>query len=137
MFRGPRPLRGQINKCKHFNGLINEQCNAGVAYQDVMGRTASSTITYPCFREELGCSTQCAQAVYPTEEELDKREQEINAHVLAFVTELHEGKTCPRCHKPIEKREQIGQSIYAYPCGCRLGMGSLKKEGEGEDIYGD
>jgi formamidopyrimidine-DNA glycosylase len=34
---------------------------------------------------------------------------------------------CPHCQKPIEKKKQIGRSVYALPCYHKLYVGRLKQ----------
>lgn len=46
--------------------------------------------------------------------------------VREFLVEMAEGKTCPHCHQPIEKKEQRGRCVYALPCGHRLYQGKLQ-----------
>lgn len=50
---------------------------------------------------------------------------EDEAKVSAFITELFEGKNCPHCHTPLERKEQVGCCVYGVPCGCRLYHGSV------------
>jgi hypothetical protein len=30
---------------------------------------------------------------------------------------------CVFCQRPIERFDQVGRSVYAFPCGCRLYQG--------------
>ncbi len=116
-------LRDQIgNWCRHFNGVQNDTCRAGVPYDSV--RVQEKRL--PCFKNQ-GCSHLCASASFRTSAELDVEVARQEAAAAAFLTELAEGKTCPHCHTPIESREQVGRCVYSYPCGCRH-QGTLPKE---------
>ena len=79
--------------------------------------------------EHITCAW-CHNVVEPEQATL-VNEQHVCKHcaeaVQAFIKELQEGKKCPRCHEPIERKKQIGMSIYAHPCGCRLGTGRLPR----------
>lgn len=61
------------------------------------------------------------------ENNLPKLTEEQEKVVAEFLKTLAEGKVCPHCKQPIEKREQVGRCVYARPCGCRLYQGKLKK----------
>jgi hypothetical protein len=51
-------------------------------------------------------------------------EEEMSELVRRFSQAL-EGDTCPHCQSEISERKQIGRSVYAAPCGCRLYQGRL------------
>ena len=126
MMQGPKPLKEQLGgKCRHFNGIYNDTCEAGISYDSVRD-TSTRPYHLPCFKED-GCAERCQHTSYLTDAEVEAKEREISQFVTAFLTELAEGKTCPHCHHPIEGRKQVGRCIYLFPCGCRLGQGSLKE----------
>lgn len=107
------------NWCKHFNGVLNDSCQAGIAYKDVR---AGGKL--PCLKDE-GISDTCPQAVFPTEQEVD--EQAAHAMQLAaeFLDRLQNG-FCPHCGVKIEAERQIGCCVYALPCWHRLGQGKAR-----------
>lgn len=108
----PRPrrtLREQMErKCKHFNGLINDSCRAGVAYADVRVSPEDGPRLLPCFRE---CDS-CPKAEFYTPEELDAKEKEHEESMQrmllarAAIVSATDGKRgmrgripCPNCGK--------------------------------------
>lgn len=61
------------SKCKHFNGLTNKCCDAGVPYDTFRDASAGSDRThFPCFRDRMTPDTIC-----------EKREWELKADVAA------------------------------------------------------
>lgn len=118
-----KSLAEQIgNWCRHFNGIDKGTCKAGVRYEDVRGSVASKT--YPCFKEN-GCAERCPSTSFLSEQEIAEEVKRSQEHAAKFLAELAEGKTCPHCHRPIEKRRQVGRCVYASPCGCRQYQGTL------------
>lgn len=41
--------------------------------------------------------------------------EEQQAFIATFLTNMFEGKICPHCQAPIEKKEQVGCCVYAQP----------------------
>lgn len=62
---------------------------------------------------------------------MNEHQPELSPEVLEAarraLERLAEGKECPICGASIEKKEQIGRSIYLRPCGHRY-QGQLPKE---------
>jgi len=113
-----------MERCEHFNGLINDVCKAGVSYETV--RDASTRpYRYPCLSGNgLPCATTCAMASYPTEAEAHEYEKRVEAHSAAYSRDLAEGR-CPICHQPAKKR-QVGRCVYGDPCGHRMYQGKAR-----------
>lgn len=93
------------NTCKHFTGIQNKTCDAGIAYATVRDSTASP-YRWPCTNPAI----PCASRVYPTQEEIDAEERAFNEQmkntemartVIVAVTDNKRGvsgKTaCPVC----------------------------------------
>lgn len=121
-------LNDQIaNKCRHFNGIMNDTCEVGISYKSVR----DPKLGIPCLKEH-DCAERCTSVSFLSPEEVAEKEAEISQFVKTFLTEMAEGKNCPHCHTPIEAREQVGRCIYLQPCGCRLGQGSLSGQIEDE-----
>jgi hypothetical protein len=126
----PRTLEEQIaNWCRHFNGVQNETCRIGIAYRDV--RAADKKL--PCLKNE-GCSHLCPSASFRTPEEVALQAEQEREAAKLFLQELAEGKTCPHCHKLIERRAQVGRCVYALPCGCRLYQGTKRQQALWEEL---
>lgn len=72
----PRTLREQLRKCKHFNGLMNRTCKAGVRYDDVRREPepGEKGVQLPCLGNP-GCL--CDKLEMRTEAEIDERIAEI------------------------------------------------------------
>lgn len=74
----PRSLREQIaNKCKHFNGIQNKECRAGVSYESFRD-SPGGQLHLPCFRDEaVVIDATCLKCEWKTEEEIQARLDEI------------------------------------------------------------
>lgn len=55
-----------LSRCRHFNGVINTTCEAGVVYHDVFDLSASGDQRIPCFRQS---ATPCPLKSFMSEEE--------------------------------------------------------------------
>lgn len=82
-----KTLAEQIsNKCRHFNGIQNDTCRAGVQYDDFKNRKVSQGL--PCFRDEkLGqCEGVCSKREWYTEEEVAAQVKAHEEHIkVMFV----------------------------------------------------
>ena len=114
------------NWCRHYSGLMNDACDAGVNYDDVRGNE-TGLAAYPCFKDS-NCAERCASALFLSEQEVAEEVTRINSHAARFLTEMAEGRFCPHCHAPITRRVQVGRCVYAEPCQHRLFQGRLPKE---------
>jgi hypothetical protein len=105
-----KSLREQISdKCIHFNGTMNDACEAGVTYEKFM--TASfGRVIFPCWKEHE--ENQCDKREWPSEEyvqaRLDAIEESCERHrkagvVVADFRKRYKGKSgqetvdCPAC----------------------------------------
>lgn len=113
--------------CKHFNGIQNKVCRAGVVYESVeVKRLNGPGYMWPCFKDQ-GCTERCSQAVFRTPEEVAEEEEKANQAIKAYLDNL-KNDICPHCHTPIEEQKQVGRCAHAVPCGCRLFQGKAKKK---------
>lgn len=115
------------DKCRHFNGIYGGICEAGIRYESI--RSDFTLKSYPCFKKN-NLAERCSSCSFLSEEEVAAEVKRTEEHMAAFLTELAEGKTCPHCHAPIEKRRQVGRCVYAEPCGHRQYQGRLPKTEE-------
>lgn len=111
------------NKCRHFNGISNEVCKAGVAYRGL--RTDGSL---PCL--PAGVHLPCEEREYPTIEEAaadkERRDREVGAFLTQLVAfETRQNEDCPHCRRRVDQLRQVGRCVYASPCGCRLWQGKV------------
>lgn len=80
--------------CKHFNGIQNGKCEAGIPYENFRTPGLSMLNTMPCFqRNEV---EPCAKCQLPTAEEIKAYEAECELalkNVLTLDGLISEGKT--------------------------------------------
>lgn len=116
------PSQKQIlNGCRHFTGILNPHCKAGVEYKQFLGKGG-----LPCLpRLGMANDKHCDQFAYSTIEEIDAEELEINRIAAQFLRKLA-ANICPHCDTPIERRVKVGRCVYSRPCGCRLYQGELE-----------
>lgn len=120
----PKTLEEQFgNWCSHFNGLLNDCCELGIAYETVRDPESGQL---PCFKDK-GCTERCLCAVFPTEAEVAAKVEQTRASIAAYFTDLATGR-CPACQQTVTKQKQVGRCVYAVPCGHRLFQGSVGKE---------
>lgn len=68
-----KTLEQQVTeRCKHFNGIMNDSCKAGVCYKDIRG--TDKPFRFPCLDRE---STLCSKAEFLSPEEVKKEIDEI------------------------------------------------------------
>lgn len=101
-------LRGQ---CKHFTGISNTSCKAGVRYIDVRRRgDEGNGISLPCLKKYNELGATCAHSDFPTQEEAEQRKREHDeafAHAMearkrcVATGALHGTVECPRCNGPL------------------------------------
>lgn len=82
-----RTLAEQIgNHCRHFNGIQNERCSAGIAYADVrldhepkgVGVVSFPRRSWPCMRNNNPAGAVCASQSFPTSAEVAAEVAEID-----------------------------------------------------------
>lgn len=112
--------------CRHFNGLINDQCKAGITYHDVRDDTPPGRrfSCHPNFMDRGPASIICPAMDYFTDAELEEQEKAIAAAVSKFIQDL-KADICPHCGQAILQKVQVGRCVYARPCGDRLYQGGL------------
>jgi len=88
----PRLTEGEIilkaGKCKHFNGVSNEKCEAGVCYKELAGEpTAGYVMRLPCLPDTPKAVT-CIKREEPTPEEIAASEAKIKEASERFMLAL-------------------------------------------------
>jgi hypothetical protein len=120
-----KSLTDQIgNKCRYFNGLMHNVCDAGIAYQSVQNHR-ERPLRLPCLKED-GCTERCPKASFLSAEEIAEKEAEIREAAIAFFRDMQSG-LCPHCRQPVQKQVQVGRCVYAEPCGHRLWQGEANQ----------
>ena len=77
-----RPDVTRDNRCKHYNGVVNKICKAGIKYEDVKvihGPTSEVYSSLPCIKDwnESGLA-KCDKCEFRTEEEIAARRAELD-----------------------------------------------------------
>lgn len=113
--------------CKHFNGIMNKVCLAGVLYESVRNEkgSLSDRNVYPCF-EGTDCEIVCLKREWMTQEDVEEREKDIANHVQKMVENSRNGG-CMICGEQVEYMIQVHQAMYAHPCNHRMGVGSAER----------
>lgn len=112
------------NWCRHFTGIQNDTCKAGITYMDV--RTNDSPARFPCV--DTGCRHLCAKFEPFTAEEIEEDERRVVATLAHLNDFMHRRREdCPHCGKHVESMKQVGRCVY-LSCGCRGWQGSVPKE---------
>lgn len=129
-----KTLKDQLsNYCKHFTGIQNKQCSAGVKYEDVKDK---STKPYglPCLKDGGLTGGTCAKACWKTSEEVEAEvkefiEKEKKQRIAYAAVKKHIEKTgenkgkikCTSCGGILNyTRASINGHIWAK-CKCGLG----------------
>lgn len=116
-----RRVRVEMNRCIHFNGVMNDECNAGINYHALMGSGVGCFAHMPCFNDEASPVT-CGKATFPTEQEARARVDEHEKHIQEFIHQLN-NSICPTCKVEVRQR-QVGPCVYGT-CGHRLYQGKV------------
>lgn len=83
-------------RCRHFNGIQNKQCRAGIAYSEVVSKIS----LFPCFADE-GAKC-CASYAEPTPDEIQHSQIETQRIASLFIRGL---SSC--CIAPLDMSQVI------------------------------
>lgn len=106
------------DRCRHFNGIQNKTCTAGVAYDSVTGDGGALRV-FPCLDVGKGTSGSCALRSLLTQEEHTEQVRELEAAAKA-LSATASGK-CHVCGADAEPSRVVGRCKYAA-CGHRVGQ---------------
>lgn len=118
----PEKLQQAMQTCRHFNGVQNDACQAGVVYDEV--QPAGHHL--PCLPHLVAKSKSkrpmgiCDKCTFPTEEEARADLAEIDRAVTEALSHLAAGR-CHHC-KQDAGREVVGRCAYCKGCGQRIGQ---------------
>ena len=103
--RHPEVWEQEYARCRHFNGIQHERCEAGVRYDDVRGdpeMTFAHCLPLPCWREHEGLMT-CPKRSFPTVEEAkaEAAASEAHANRLIALLGLEPGRWHPDGERPL------------------------------------
>lgn len=111
-----------LKRCRHFNGIQNTECRAGINYRQMVGGDDFGwAARLPCFIDE-NSAVSCALISLRTEAEARKEVEEKDARVQVFLKQLANG-ICPTCKVQVKQR-QVGHCVYGT-CGHRLYQGTV------------
>ena len=70
----------KANKCRHFNGLMNDKCEAGVSYESVrVSGEPGKGYNLPCFKDcSVGCT--CKNQSFKTHDEITAEIDAVRKH---------------------------------------------------------
>lgn len=83
-------------RCRHFNGIQNKQCRAGISYSEVVSKIS----LFPCFADEGAKS--CASYIAPTSEEIAQEQIESRR-----IADLFERGLSNCCIAPLDMSQVI------------------------------
>jgi hypothetical protein len=63
--------------CKHYNGLQNKTCKAGVEYDTVIVGRLTPGFSLPCMQDRNPQCVTCEKCEFPTPEEIAERKAEM------------------------------------------------------------
>ncbi len=117
------PLEQTLNKCKHFNGIQHETCEANIRYENFRNPNGA-LVPLPCLRDESSHHV-CGSAAWYTHEEAEVIEAQHSKAVAEFIESITNGH-CPTC-KILVEHKQVGHCVYGS-CGHRLYQGKANKK---------
>jgi hypothetical protein len=111
-------------KCRHFNGIQHDCCDAGVSYKSVRDGSAKGPYRWPCntvMDQGRGPAvTVCERRSLLTQDEHAQQETELRAAVDRALSAVAAGK-CHVCGADAEPSTVVRRCRYAA-CGHRIGQ---------------
>lgn len=115
-----RRTRETMRRCIYFNGVMNDECEAGVNYHALMGDGFGCFAHMPCLSDTGVVS--CGKASFLSESEARAEVDADEIKIQQFIRELNDG-ICPICKVEV-KQKQVGPCVYGT-CGHRLYQGTV------------
>ena len=112
--------------CRHYPSMgiaFNDTCQVGV---EMLTTRDDSQVPYrlPCYDPTL--KHRCTHHESYSAEEIADRDRAI----ASFMRQLDAAvgwtlvdATCPHCGATVNRMDQVGECVYARPCGCRQYQG--------------
>lgn len=94
----------RADTCKHFNGIQNGKCEAGVPYNQFRREGASMLNTLPCMARNDSYGCRCDKRAFPTLSELEAYEKEVEAQMGNVLT--------------LDRMISEGTKSGEFPCHC-------------------
>lgn len=121
-----------MGKCKHFTGLQNRECTAGVNYRSVrviltpeqQAATGSPVpACWPCSPHGLKAGLECDRRELPTAEEVAAAEAEATEFMRKVLA-----AECPKCGGELtHKTDRFHRSTGCVPCNEVFMRGRLSR----------
>lgn len=110
--------------CRHFNGLQNKACRAGVNIREMVGGSEFGwALRMPCTGNAGAEVVECPLLSRWTKGEAAAIEKLRRQAIAKFMDDLA-AKLCPNCGKNYEGVKR-GPCVYCEHCDSRLYQGSL------------
>lgn len=109
-------------ECRHFTGVQNDTCAAGVAYREVRDVSQPGMARWSCLTTigRTPASTTCPSRSLLSRAEQDEKEARIMKAIIDAATAIAAGK-CHVCGAAAEPTTRVGRCLYAR-CGHRIGQ---------------
>jgi hypothetical protein len=112
--REGEPMK-KAGKCIHYNGSVNDRCDAGVAYQELAGSEPGWVRRLPCLRKNDGPGmVPCALRQEPTAAEVEDDEARLKDR-LERVGKVRDAIVAA-CGGPWKRGTPGAQGEIACPC---------------------
>lgn len=110
-------------RCKHFNGIQNEACRAGVKYLDVAKDNPPPGVgrSFPCLLKYNHAGATCEQCDMPSPAELAEEEREHKK----MMEDMRNARAAIVAHLGPWKRGKVNSArgrIDCPVCGARQGL---------------
>lgn len=110
--------------CRHFTGIQNDKCEAGVEYTAVRFVPPQGMYRWPCTDPSL--RSMCPLFAEYTDAEIKAFDHELAAVLNKLAAfERGESDACLECGEKVTQMRQVGRCVYAEPCGHRLWQGRI------------
>lgn len=80
----------RVQKCRHFNGMTNKECRAGVEYATVRvyHEPPGTGMSCPCLLKYAKVPCHCEKASYPTREEAEVEQRQQDEEVDKMIENI-------------------------------------------------
>lgn len=122
----------KANKCRHFNGTINDACEAGVKYESVrQPRAAGQGANLPCLKDRSdGC--YCEKLSFKTDEEIEAEIEEV----MKRFNDTHEARKAIVEHLGGPWKKGMAGASGEIPCpACKSGTLRFSRAGYNGHIH--
>ena len=111
-----------VSECKHFTGIQNDCCKAGIEYSSVRDISGPGMARWPCLHmvNRDPATTVCPKRQDKSSEDWDREEAALSEALSRFDESIAAGK-CAACGADAEPSRVIGRCRYAA-CGHRMGQ---------------